>query len=206
MLNILLFKFEHSSKAKRLSHCLLSFGVYSILCTIPISHQAKQANAMVFDIVNFLFNPGIFIALTPVMVELLLVLSRGLLTLPFRFCLPEKRHQDKISIVVELILAIITLGCLARQMYFEVGLSGVRTFLWGRNFAQSLLPNMTFVNFIIIFAHLWIFTFIKTNRIKVNPKINKLLVGLLRPEMLTLMELRTPFDKTANAKIEQTSV
>lgn len=123
----------------------------------------------------------------PAIVMLIIGISRGLLGLIFKCCFPDDKDRIKREIIADMIIAIATVACLARQMYYEVGLNEFRSKLWVKNFWQSIAPNMTFINWIIIIGHYWIFCLLKMNCSQNSPKINKSLTGMLRPEMLSLM-------------------
>jgi hypothetical protein len=45
-LNICIFNLSNSTKAKRLSHCVLTFALFSVLCAFPVPTEAKNANAL----------------------------------------------------------------------------------------------------------------------------------------------------------------
>lgn len=123
----------------------------------------------------------------PLIVELILGILRGVLNLIFKSCFSNEKDHNMLYAIVNFIITIIVVVCLAKQMYDQVGLNEYRSRLWIKNFVQSIFPNLTFVNLILIIINYWIFCLLKTKYAQNSPKIKKVLTGMLKPEMLILM-------------------
>lgn len=94
---------------------------------------------------------------------------------------------DHAPIIAEIIIAIITVTFLVLQLINVVGKDRLKSDIWIMNFVESITPQMTFVNIIIVIIQTCVINSLMKTSVTENSSKHNKLTGMAMPEMVSLM-------------------